>query len=279
MKINEMSWKASDGITIAAQSWEPDQSIKAVVCLVHGLGEHIRRYNHVATAFTNAGYAVLGADLRGHGMSEGPRGHTPNYDQYLSDIDLEIDHAKEIFPGKPIFIYGHSLGGNLVLYYCLKRTPKLAGALVTSPGLKPGEEVPGWKTALAKILYSVAPTFTMDNGLDLMNLSHDTKVIDAYRSDPLVHSKISARFGMDFLNAGQWIRENAQKLDIPILLMQGTADHLVSPEATREFAKKVKCEITYKEWPDLYHELHNEFEKATVIQTMIDWLDQHTPIA
>ncbi len=121
MKHFETSWKSNDGLNIFAQGWEPGMgSKKAVVCLVHGVGEHTSRYENVARVFTGSGYILFGADLRGHGRSEGIRGHFPSADAVMQDISILLEKARTRYPELPLFLYGHSLGGILVLILCIK---------------------------------------------------------------------------------------------------------------------------------------------------------------
>ncbi len=261
------------GKSIYTQEWKPDHA-KAAVVLVHGLGEHSGRYQHVAGAFNRAGYALLAADLPGHGQTGGPRGHIPSYEVALDLISCMLDEARSRYPGLPVFLYGHSMGGNLVLYYGLQRQPNLAGMICTSPGLGVTEPVPGWKVLLGRILYNMLPAFQMDNGLDVNNLSHDPRVIEKYKNDPLVHGKVSARLGLDVIGNGEYIVAHAAEFPpIPLLLMQGSQDHIVNPPATERFAKRTGALLTYKVWDGLYHELHNEPQQGEVIAYMIGWLD------
>ncbi|MHC1740894.1 MAG: lysophospholipase [Anaerolineaceae bacterium] len=271
----EYSWKTKDGLNLYAKEWKPEGKVKAVVALVHGLGEHIGRYDHVAEAFGKAGYAMVGFDQRGHGKSDGVRGHEKSYEAIMDDITQNIENAKARYPGLPVFLYGHSLGGNLVLYYCLTRKPELKGVIATSPGLATAEPLPPALLAMSKILYHLGPSMQIKNGLDLSGLSRDPQVAEKYTADPLVHPFISPRLAMDMLNAGQYSIAHAAEFPLPLLLMQGTADRLVNPKKTKEFALAAPLsKITFKEWEGHYHELHNEPDKADVIQTMIAWLDQ-----
>ncbi len=275
MTIQESTWKTPDGVSLYTRLWLPDGAVRAAVVLIHGLGEHCARYDHVAQAFNEHGIEVSSFDLRGHGRSEGIRGHIPSFDQVNQDIDHFLTGAAATNPNLPVFLYGHSMGGELVLNYILKRSPHIAGVICTSPGLGTTVPVPAIKVTLGKVLYNIAPRITMPNGLDLENLSHDREVIRAYQADPLCTNQVSARLGLDILNTGPWVVEHADLFSVPILLMQGSADHIVSPPATREFAGGVpKQWITYREWEGLFHELHNEPQKETVIQTMINWIDQ-----
>ncbi len=277
MAYAQYSWTTKDQISLFAQAWAPDGEIKAVLGLVHGIGEHSGRYEGVATRLNQEGYALVGFDLRGHGKSGGPRGHF-SFEEGLDDIDLLISQAQQLYPGKPIFLYGHSLGGLLVLDYALKRpVTSLQGIIATSPGLGMAKPVPGWKITLAKVMKNIYPTMTLDNGLDVSGLSHNPGVITAYQSDPLVHRLVSARLGWDLLQTGPWLVEHAAEFPaIPLLLMQGNADRLVDPAATRKFAKNIqKGDITFQLWEDGYHELHNEPNRDEVLNVILHWLDRN----
>lgn len=274
MKSTESSWKNSKGIDIFVQEWAPDGEVRAAIGLVHGLGEHTGRYHHVASRLTAAGYAMLGVDLPGHGRTGEPRGFT-SFDEISSEIDRMLSELAKRYPGKPQFLYGHSMGGAAVLYHVLNRRPALRGAIVTSPGLATGEPVPAAKIMLAKVMARLMPSFSMNNGLDLNNLSRDPAVIKAYQQDPLVHNRISARLGLDILTLGDGILARAREFPLPLLLMQGSADHLVSTAAVGQLASLIPPgKLTYKVWEGFYHETHNEPEQEQVIQTIRNWLDQ-----
>jgi alpha-beta hydrolase superfamily lysophospholipase len=279
MAHTQYSWKTKENICLFAQAWAPDGDIKAVLTLVHGIGEHSGRYESVGMMLNIEGYALLGMDLRGHGKSEGSRGHF-TFEEGLDDIDLMLSQARELFPGKPIFLYGHSMGGLLVLDYAMKRpVDALQGLIVTSPALGTATPVPGWKINLARVMKTINPSMTMDNGLDVSAISHNPGVVAAYKSDPLVHPLISARLGWDLLQTGPWLIEHAAEFPaVPILLMQGNADRIVDPAATRKFAKTVKkADITFQLWEGGYHEMHNEPNRDEVFNVMLHWLDRYCP--
>lgn len=280
----EFTLSAPDGQPLVFQGWTAEGAgggPKAAVCLVHGLGEHVGRYAHVAQALNDAGYAVLGFDQRGHGKTPGRKGVTPPFDRLLDDIQLLLDEAGQRFPGRARFLYGHSMGGNLVLNYALRRKPgagDVAGVVATSPGLRTAFKPPAAKVAAGKILYRLAPNMVMPNGLELAAISRDSSVVQAYIADPLVHDKMSARLGLDILQQGEWALAHAAQFPrIPLLLVHGACDRLTSAAATEAFAGRVQAaghgECTLKIWPDCYHETHNEPEKARVIQYMIEWMD------
>jgi acylglycerol lipase len=277
MSHHEFTLTTADGTQFYFQGWEPETPAKAAVCLVHGLGEHSGRYAHVAAALNDAGYALLGFDLRGHGKSGGTRGHTPSYDALMDDIGRLLDEAAKRYPGQPRFLYGHSLGGNLVLNYALRRKPAIAGVVSTSPAIRTANPPPALQLALGKIMYGIKPDMQMANGLALDGLARDPEVIRAYISDPLVHNKISVRLALDMLQAGEWALAHAAEFPFPLLLVHGSADKLTSAAASQEFAARVRGDCTLKLWDGFYHETHNEPEKAEVLGFMVSWLQRHTP--
>jgi acylglycerol lipase len=273
----EFTWQTGDGLRLFAQGWHPEGQTRAVVCLVHGLGEHTGRYPHVGAALAQAGYTLLGFDLRGHGHSQGQRGHAPSWEALLDDILYSLEQATERFPGRPCFLYGHSLGATLVLSYSLRRLPRLAGVIATGPLLRPAFAPPAWKISFGRLMYRLWPTFAMNNELDPNGLSRDPDVVRAYVNDILVHDRLSARLGLDMLWAGEWVLEHATELALPLLLMHGSADALCSPGANRQFADRATGNPTYMSWDGLYHEIHNEPERQQVFEAMIAWLEACLP--
>ncbi len=275
MEISEWKWKSSDGLEMYARGWAPQGKPKAVIMLVHGHGEHVARYDHVAAVLTENGYALLGYDLRGHGKSGGPRGHTPSYEALMDDIAAFSLQTEQRYPGLPCFLYGHSLGGNLVLNYALRRKPDLRGVIATGPWLKLAFDPPASQVTLGRLMNGIAPGFTQHSKLNTKGLSHDQAVVDAYEKDPLVHDKISARLFVAIYESGLWALEHAAGFPLPLLLMHGAADPLTSAKASQEFAEKAGSKVTLKVWNGLYHEIHNEPEKAEVFRVMLDWLGRH----
>lgn len=284
MQHIEFTRQSPDGIQFRYQGWLPDTDPRAVVCLVHGIGEHTGRYAHVAAALNAAGYALLGCDLRGHGRSGGPRGHTPSYAALLDDIDRLLEEAAHRHPGLPRFLYGHSLGGNLVLNYALRSDPGLrsqpavTGVIATSPALRLATPPPALQVALVRAINKVYGGLRIPNGLDLEGLARDPEVIRAYTKDPLVHNQVSVRLALGMFESGEWALAHAAGFPLPLLLVHGTQDKLTSAKASEEFAAQVpggRC--TLKLWEGFYHETHNEPEQAQVLQFMIDWLNRSMP--
>lgn len=261
---------SSDGLNLFWQAWEPTGAVHGTVCLVHGLGEHSGRYAHVAAAFTTAGLSLHAIDLRGHGLSEGPRGHTPSLAQWFDDIDLLLRGAS---PDRPLFLYGHSLGGILILSYGIHRRSQLTGIISTGPVLRISAEVPPLKAVLGKILAGLWPTFSQRSGLIAADLSHDQEVVQAYIDDPLVHDWISSRLFVEMIAAGQDTLEKAADFQLPVLLYHAQIDRLTDRTATEDFYTKIgSTDKTLHIWPNLYHEVHNEPEKDQVLAEMIEWI-------
>lgn len=274
MKTFEWEWKSFDGLTMYSKGWEPEKDPKAVVCLIHGLGEHIGRYEHVGAAFAAAGYALLGFDLRGHGKSGGPRGHAPSADAFFKDIKAFVQDAAKRYPSALRFLYGHSLGGLLTLSYAVTYPVDVKGLIVSSPGLRTAIHEQKAKLMLAKILGSLAPTITLASELDTAALSRDPQVVKDYVNDPLVHNKITTGFGKAGLVITDLAFKNASKLTVPLLLVYCTDDKIAFPRGSEEFSHLApQGMVTLKRFEGLYHEPHNEPEKAEVLKTYIQWLD------
>jgi alpha-beta hydrolase superfamily lysophospholipase len=274
METLEWKWTSRDGLQMYARGWKPKDP-KAVVVLVHGLGEHINRYQHVAEAFVSAGYAMQGFDLRGHGQSAGQRGHIPAYESLMDDISDFIADARKRYPGLPLFLYGHSMGGNQAINYALRSPQLLKGVIATGPWLKLAFTPSAAQVMLAKVLNNIAPSFSLASGLDQQALSRDPEVVSKYAADPLVHNKISVRLYTEIYANGFSALEHAAELKIPMLLMHGSADKITSAPASQDFARLAGKNVTLKIWDGFYHEIHNEPEKAEVIQVMVSWLDKN----
>jgi alpha-beta hydrolase superfamily lysophospholipase len=279
VKTFETKLDGPDGTSFYVQGWEPEAGKpRALIALIHGVGEHTSRYTHVAAALTGAGYALVGFDLRGHGRSGGARGHSPSLDAYMQDIRGFLEFLKQRYPGLPYFLYGHSLGGLLTLAYVIQYGGGLKGVVVASAALRSPLQEQKAKIAMVKLLGSLLPTLTLPSGLDANAISHDQEVVQKYVHDPLVHSSTSLGFGKAALNAIDLCFARAGEFPVPLLMMHGTGDQIAYSSGSEQFAKLARAagrEVTLKLWQGLYHELHNEPEKADVFKFMIEWLDRH----
>ncbi|PLX11831.1 MAG: hypothetical protein C0594_03170 [Marinilabiliales bacterium] len=190
----------------------------------------------------------------------------------MDDISVLINQAEIIFPGIPKVIYGHSLGGNLVLNYMLKRTPLVYGAIITSPWIELSFQPPKAKILAGKIVRMVAPGFSMDTNLKSEDLSSKNEIAEHYEKDSLVHGKITASNFLNILTAGEYILSNADQTYVQILLLHGKEDKITSYKASEKFANSAGDFVTLKLYDGMYHELHNEQNNEIVFQDILDWL-------
>jgi alpha-beta hydrolase superfamily lysophospholipase len=268
------SWTTQDNLQIYAVDW-PVAQPKAVIAIIHGLGEHIHRYEHVAAFFNAHHLAVTGYDRRGHGRSEGKRGHTKSYEAFLDEISELHSETEARYPGLPIFLYGHSMGGNLLLSYVLQRHPNIQGAIVSAPHIQLAFQPSVVMVGLGKLMRNINPGFTQANGLAVDQLSRDPKVVQAYQADPLVHDRLTAITGMAMLESGDRLHQYEGSTQVPLLLMHGGEDGITSPAATQAFTQRIKGDISCKIWDGLYHEIHNEPEQEQVLDHAYAWIESH----
>ncbi|MEL7021784.1 MAG: lysophospholipase [Bacteroidota bacterium] len=275
MAATEFSWTTQDGLQIYAKHWAAHATPRGVIALVHGLGEHVNRYNHFADFFNKNGYAVVGYDRRGHGRSEGKRGHTTSYGAFMDEIAQLLVEIEELYPRLPTFLYGHSMGGNLSLKYTIDRHPTINGLVVTGAHIRLAFQPPKILVGIAKIAKRIAPGFTQDNELDPNHVSSDPEVVRDYVKDPLVHSKISSMTASAMLDAAAWLDRYDGHLQVAALVMHGSGDKITDFQGSKDFAARVKGEdITFKGWDGLYHEIHNEAQQQDVFNYTLDWLNQ-----
>tara|TARA_Y100001978_G_scaffold13891_3_gene10982 strand:- start:7945 stop:8796 length:852 start_codon:yes stop_codon:yes gene_type:complete len=246
---------------------------RAVIFLVHGMGEHARRYAHVAEYFKNANIAMVAIDLRGHGRSMGKRGHMPSFEHMMNDLKLALSEIVSAYKGVPVVLYGHSMGGNLILNYLLRKAQGIIGAIVTGPYLRLGFEPPKWKVLLAKLSANIYPALSQPTGLEKIALARSPQVIQEYENDPLVHDKITASFFINIHQAGIDAIVRSKELKIPILLMHGAKDRLTSPGGSEEFYSNAGPNVSFHLLEELYHEIHNEPENNDVFQTQLSWIE------
>jgi acylglycerol lipase len=264
--------KLSNGQLLKGMIQSPGENTKAVIVMVHGLGDHIQRYIYLADLFRKEGIGFAGVDLPGHGRSDGRRGYIKNYKLVGEMIDILLTSCGKTFPGIPIYIYGHSLGGGIVLDYLLRKKPKIKGAIVTSPWLRLSFEPPRIKVIVASVMKNLLPGLVQPSGLNVSHISHEVGVIENYQTDPLVHGKISISLFHSAMNAAKHSLLHASELTIPTLIIHGSDDLITSPEGSREFVAKTGM-AELKIWPNGYHELHNELFKEDLFKYILSWIN------
>jgi acylglycerol lipase len=274
MAHSEGNFVTPDALTIYHQAWLPDGVPKAVVILLHGLAEHSGRYAHVAKVLTDAGYGVHALDHRGHGKSDGKRTYVKSYADYQRDI-LQFRRLVELrHPDLPVFVLGHSMGGNLALGHVLDHQAGVRGMAVSAPALAPGTSLSPAKIKLAKLLGKIAPGLRPEK-LSADAVSRDPAVVAAYVADPLVfNGKVTAGAAAALLGSMESFPARFTELRLPILLQHGTADALVDIAGTRQLeAGAVNARVTTHYYDGLYHEVFNEPEQAAVLADTVAWLD------
>ena len=267
---------ASDGDNIAVQDWPLDASatLRGVVILVHGLGEHAGRYVRVAEQLNSWGFAVRGYDQCGHGESDGLRGSLPTDTRLLDDLADMVDSTRARMPtGTPLIVLGHSMGGLVAARFVSLALRPIDGLVLSSPALDPS------LNAVQKVLLAVLPKFfpnlRVGNGLNAAFISHDPAVVAAYRADSQVHDRISGRLGRFIATAGLEVLSAAPTWPVPTLLLYAGDDRLLNPDGSQRFAAAAPAEMVQaKCFESLFHELFNELDAQVVFATLKLWLDQ-----
>ena len=274
-----------DGLTLHLHTWPVDDPRRGVVVLVHGLGEHIARYDHVARRLNGLGFAVVGYDQRGHGRSPGARGGMPCDDALCADLGRVLYAAREAFPG-PLVLLGHSLGGLIAGRFVaegLQPTPAkwwraVDALMLSSPALDPGTNAV--QKLLLAVVAPVLPNLAVNNGLKVDWISRDAGIVRAYAADPLVHDRVTGRLGLFVARQGPAVIAAAPRWKTPTLLMWAGSDRCVAPAGSAAFAAGAPRDVvTVREWPGLFHEIFNEPEQGEVLKMLDDWLAAHVPAA
>lgn len=275
MRHDEQTHRTADGATVFWQQWFPDDEPIGVVCLVHGLGEHSGRYTHVARRFTDAGFAMFAMDLRGHGSSGGTRGDL-RVDDAMKDIAELLADAMDEYPGVPVFLYGHSLGGLLGMTYVVRHRPQIAGMVASAPALDTELREQRAKFFMANLLGNMMPGISIPTGLDASGVSRDPEVVAKYLADPLVHEQGSLGLAKQTFAAMDAMMTQTS-FPAPLLIIHGLADTLTVPAASKRFVEQASGDITLLEYPEMFHEPHNEPEQDDVLTEVLTWMDEHIP--
>jgi len=267
---------ASDGDRIVMLDWplEASAALRGVVIVVHGLGEHAGRYEHVALKLNEWGFAVRGYDQCGHGESGGARGSLPTDTRLLDDLADIIDSTRaRMRPGTPLILLGHSMGGLVVGRFVSLGLRPVDGLIMSSPAFNAGMNA--FQKFLVSLLPKLSPNLRVGNGVKPQYISHDPAVVAAYKADPMVHDRISARLARFIADAGPATLALAPRWTVPTLLMYAGDDRLLNPQGSRDFAAAApKDVVTSRCFDALYHEIFNEQEAGPVFDTLKQWLDQ-----
>ena len=258
------------------QGYLPTGKPRAILLIIHGLAEHSGRYMNVVDYFASRGYAIYGFDQRGHGRSEGMRGHVEKFSYYIDDLKTFFDMVRGKHSGEKIFIVGHSVGGTVAIAYSLRHQNEFDGLILSGATIKPGSSLSPLKIMLARLLSLLAPKMGVDV-IDASAISQTRAVVDAYVNDPLVYrGKIRARLGAELINTMQMLPNQLPEIHLPILIMSGTTDRLSNPDGSRLLYECIKSkDKTLKLYDGFYHEIFNEPGRKQVFSDMENWLTAH----
>jgi len=272
----EGSFKGVRNANLYYQAWLPEEEVKAVLLVVHGLGEHCGRYMNVVNHFIPLGYAVYGFDHIGHGQSEGMREVVERFTDYTDTLTVYCEMVKGWQIGKPIFLLGHSMGGLIASYYLLDDQASFRGAVISAPAVKVSDSTSQATMIMGKILSALAPKMGL-LALDANSISRDPKVVEAYVNDPLVfHGRTPARLAAELLKAMLRVTAEVDKISLPFIVVQGSEDKLVDPGGAQMlYDRASSADKTIRIYDGLYHEVFNEPERAHVLKDVETWLAAH----
>ena len=257
---------------------------RGTVLIVHGLGEHMGRYAHVAQRLNSAGWSVVGYDQRGHGRSPGARGAIPHSDTLLVDLGAAVGQLRQEQPGRPLLLLGHSMGGAVTARYVaesLSAQPAgwwqaVDGLMLSSPLL--AVDMTAVQSLMLAVFGTLAPSLAVGNGLKPEWICRDLAVVKAYVADPLVHDRVTPRLARFFLDASALVHQRAAQWNLPTLLLYAGADRCVAPRGSAEFATAAPAAILRsRRFDSLFHEIFNEPEQAQVLDELLAWLDHRYP--
>lgn len=252
----------------------PQDLPKATICFCHGWGEHSLKYKEWAQRFVDGGYAFMGWDHVGHGLSEGKRGYMKDYSVFMEEIKLIIQKAHTINPAAPVVLYGHSMGGNFIINYALRETNTAKLLIATSPWVQLAKKHPPMLNLTIKILNKVAPGVQFKAPINIETISASEEEVIKKQEDTLSHGTITPKLITQVDDAGQYAMENMDKLGRPLLLIHGDNDPITSFEASLELCRKNES-CNFLTVHDNYHELHTGPTQDFLFETITQWLNEN----
>ncbi len=261
-----------DGTFLQGRYWKPEKSPIATICIIHGLGEYSMKYDAWARRLCAENYMIYAIDYRGHGQSDGKRGHIDNINDFLNDIGALFRRCKSNFENIPCFIYGHSMGGNLALNFLMKRQQDFAGAIITSPWIQLSKPPSLLRQRLLHWLNPVFPETTFNSGVKSGHMSSKSPENNKKKKDPLEHKRISIRLFNEIEKGAKNILAWKTAVEIPLLLLHGADDPLTKPEGTKLIADKNPELFTIINYPETLHEIHNEPASDKAFNDITQWL-------
>lgn len=268
---NEVSESTENGLYY--RYW-PATNTKAVVILIHGLGEHCQRYEHLAAHLKQSGYALSSMDLPGHGNSEGVRGHVDSFKVFEQAVLKLYSRTQSRHPDTPIFLLGHSMGGLIATQLLLNHQRKFQAAMLSGAAIQSPQEPPSWQVGIIKLVAKFFPKAKM-LALDASAVSRDPAVVEKYMDDPMVSKeKLSAQFLVSMTATMEQCKDNAASITLPLKIMHGSADVMTAPSGSQFLYDSVASSDKQMTLYDgLFHEIFNEPEGETIFTEMVSWMD------
>lgn len=272
-----------DGTRLYVEWFEPAAEPRGVALILHGYAEHCARYHETARVLTGCGLAVLSLDFRGHGRSDGQRGHVDRFRDYLDDMDvalLELHKRSRARWGTgrdlPVVLLAHSNGSLVALRALADPTREplgVIGAIVSSPFLGLRMKVNPAKEAAGRIAGRVAPRLSMPNELRIEDLTHDPDKLAARRADDLCHGAATARWFVAATRAQQYVYERAMRIFVPTLWLVAGGDRIADPAQSRAVHARLRARSIYREYPGMHHEVLNEIERGRAFDEIRAFVD------
>jgi alpha-beta hydrolase superfamily lysophospholipase len=271
---------AADGVRLPTRAWLPDgdAEARAALLIVHGFGEHVGRYDELATRMVAAGYAVHGYDQRGHGYAQGPRAQVRRFEQLLDDLSQVAASVRAWHPDVPLVLFGHSMGGVVASRAVQTERVRPDLLVLSSPVFRDGMAVPGWLRTLLTRLAEVVPDLPTVR-LDTSALSRDAAEVAAYVQDPAVfHGPVKARLASELAKHGALALAEAERLRVPLLIVHGKDDRLAQPGASGELQRALADrDATLQLYDEGMHELFHDSLRDRVTGDVLAWLDERLP--
>ncbi len=265
----EFSATSADGLALSGRHW-PVDTPKAAMALVHGFGEHCGRYAHMASHLNSHGIAVVSLDLHGHGQTPGKRGVIFGYSDFRADLAALLKAARGFHPNVPLILYGHSMGGGIVLDHGLRGEGSLP-IIASAPFIRLADPIPKPLSLFVKLMGRIHPKGAISQPIDATKISNLPEEQAAYADSPLCHGTMGFRLAEAMVETGKDIAAKAKNWDRPLLLLHSTGDQLTSHQASADFAKSAK-QCQFHSFETVQHEMHNDTSRDEIYKLMTDFI-------
>jgi alpha-beta hydrolase superfamily lysophospholipase len=278
MKNIQGNFRGAGEMDLFYQAWQPDGNPRAVLVIVHGAGDHTGRYERVIAPLVASGFACYGFDMRGYGRSGGRRGHINAWSEYREDLRIFLDLVRSQLPGKPVFLFGFSLGALVALEFVLRDPYGLQGVILSGTPIEPAGVGSPMKIALARVMSRLAPAFSIELVAAYDSVTRDPAVVEALHADALHHNRVTARWGTECMASADWVRSRAAEIALPVMFIHGGADPLNLPDGVRRYFEQITfADKQIRVYPESRHETHGDLDYARVVADLRDWMTARVP--